>query len=181
VSTETDEIQCANAECRVSQTGKCVEGLALDKCPHLARAAAGAQVVVADDKTETVDPTPEIPLAKSERLMLEDASAVMRAAPTRVIGIIGPTSSGKTSLIASLCDLFQIGHVDDLKFARSRTLFAFEQGCHHARATSRRNIPQTEHTSLASGLGFYHLGVCRGEAANIIAPWRMIRASRRSL
>jgi len=66
VSTETGEIPCANAECRVSQTGKCVEGLALDKCPHIARAAAGAQAVVADDKTETADPTPEIPLAKSE-------------------------------------------------------------------------------------------------------------------
>jgi hypothetical protein len=168
VSTEAAEIQCANPECRVSQTGKCVEGLALDKCPHIARAAAGAQVVVADDKVETADSTPDIPLAKSERLILDEASAVMRAAPTRVVAIIGPTSSGKTSLIASLCDLFQLGKVGELHFARSRTLFAFEQACHHARAVSRRNSPQTEHTSLASGLGFYHLGVRDGATSKIL-------------
>lgn len=158
MSTESAEIQCANSECRVSQTGKCVEGFALDKCPHIARAGASAQPV-ADNKIEAADSTPDISLAKSERLTLEEASAVMRAAPTRVIGIIGPTYSGKTSLIASLCDLFQLGRVGRFSFARSRTLFAFEQACHHARAVSRRNSPETEHTSLATGLGFYHLSV----------------------
>lgn len=156
MSTEATEIKCANPECRVSETGKCVEGLALDKCPHIARAAAGSPVVL-DDEAETADSAQDISLAKSERLNLEEASAMMRAVPTRVVGIIGPTSSGKTSLIASLCDLFQIGQVGQLQFASCRTLFAFEQACHHARAVSRRNSPQTEHTSLASGLGFYHL------------------------
>ena len=68
-----------------------------------------AEVFGVGDDAETPDSTPDIALAKSERLNLEEASAVMRAAPTRVIGIIGPTSSGKTSMIASLCDLFQQG------------------------------------------------------------------------
>jgi hypothetical protein len=62
-------------------------------------------------------------------------------------------------MTASLCDLFQQGHIGELHFARSRTLIAFEQACHHSRAASRRNSPQTEHTSLAGGLGFYHLEV----------------------
>jgi hypothetical protein len=158
VSPEPVEFQCSNQECRVSQTGKCVEGLALDKCPHIARGASGTEVV-ADENLKASDSMPDLQLAKSERLNVEDASTVMRAAQTRVIGIIGPTSSGKTSLIASLCDLFQLGRIDGFRFARCRTLFAFEQACHHARAVSHRTIPQTEHTSLASGLGFYHLGV----------------------
>ncbi len=165
MTPQASEIQCSNPDCRVSQTGKCVEGHALDKCPHIARAAPDADVVAVTDDAEAPDSTPEIALAKSERLNLEEASAVMRAAPTRVIAIIGPTSSGKTSMIASLCDLFQQGRIGELHFARSRTLFAFEQACHHARAASRRNSPQTEHTSLASGLGFYHLGV-RNEATS---------------
>jgi len=76
-----------------------------------------------------------------------------------MIAVIGPTSAGKTSLIACLCDLFQLGPVDRLHFAGSRTFSAFEQACHHARASSRRVSPQTEHTSLSSGLGFYHLGI----------------------
>jgi hypothetical protein len=71
-------------------------------------------------------------------------------------------------LIASLCDLFQKGHVGDLHFARSRTLFAFEQACHHARAASRRNSPQTEHTSLAGGLGFYHLAIRNSASSNVL-------------
>jgi hypothetical protein len=84
---------------------------------------------------------------------------LLAEAPTRVVAIVGPTSSGKTSLIASLCNLFQRGRVDTIQFARSRTFFAFEQACHHARAVSRRDTPATEHTRLGSGLGFYHLGM----------------------
>lgn len=157
MSTVPAEIQCANPECRLSQTGKCVEGL-VEKCPHITRVGATAQAV-ADDTTEAADSAPDISLAKSERLKLKEASALMRAAPTRVVAIIGPTYSGKTSLIASLCDLFQLGQVGKFRFARSRTLFAFEQACHHARAVSQRNSPETEHTSLATGLGFYHLSI----------------------
>jgi hypothetical protein len=160
VISEVAEIQCSNQDCRVAQAGKCVEGLALDACPHIVRAGDARPD---DDDTEAVMPDPDLVLAKSERLKIEDASAIMRGATTRVVGIVGPTSCGKTSMVASLCDLFQKGHIDKLHFARSRTLFAFEQACHHARAVSRRGSPQTEHTSLASGLGFYHLGV-RNEA-----------------
>jgi hypothetical protein len=83
----------------------------------------------------------------------------MRSAPTPIIGIIGPSLSGKTSLIASLCDLFQEGPVGDLQFAGCRTFFGFELACHHSRAASRRNRPESPHTSRAVGLKFYHLGL----------------------
>jgi hypothetical protein len=71
-------------------------------------------------------------------------------------------------MIASLCDLFQQGKVGSLQFAGSRTLFAFEQACHHARAASRRTSPESEHTSLASGLGFYHLAMRKAASSNIL-------------
>lgn len=168
MAPESVEIQCSNSQCRVVETGKCVEGLALDKCPHILKVAVGSQTAAAGPGVGSADAPPDIALAKSERLTVEEATAVMRAAPAKVIGIVGPTSSGKTSLIASLCDLFQRGQIENLQFARSRTLFAFEQACHHSRATSRRNSPQTEHTSLASGLGFYHLGIRKDEASNML-------------
>jgi hypothetical protein len=101
----------------------------------------------------------DLQLPKAERLEVSEASAILRGAPSRLIAIVGPTSSGKTSLIASLCNLFQKGPVETLHFARSRTFFAFEQACHHARAASRRSTPETEHTHLGSGVGFYHLGL----------------------
>ena len=159
MSTDLTEIQCGNSECRVTQTGKCVEGLTLDKCPHILRNTTAQESAVTENIEPAAQPAPNIQLAKAERLDLPDASAILRCAPSRLVAIVGPTSSGKTSLIASLCNLFQKGPVEDLRFACSRTFFAFEQACHHARATSRRNSPQTEHTHRGSGVGFYHLGL----------------------
>jgi hypothetical protein len=161
VSTETAEIQCSNSECRIAQTGKCVEGLPLEKCPHIVRAVLAADVSPSGgaEPLAPPKPTPDLQLPKAERVEVSEASAILRAARSRMIAIVGPTSSGKTSLIASLCNLFQKGPVGILRFARSRTIFAFEQACHHARAASRRNTPETEHTHLGSGVGFYHLGL----------------------
>ena len=161
MSTEAIEITCGNSECRVAETGKCVEGLALDKCPHIARIAGNAKIPAAAEGSPEAAPSPvvELQLPKSERLDIAEATAAMRTAPSRVIAIVGPTSSGKTSLIASLCNLFQKGAVENLAFGRSKTFFAFERACHHARAASKRNTPQTEHTHLGSGVGFYHLGL----------------------
>ena len=162
MSTEAIEITCGNSECRVAQTGKCVEGLAFDKCPHIARIADTVNTAAVEDGALVAAsplPVAELQLPKSERLDAAEATALMRTAPSRLIAIVGPTSSGKTSLIASLCNLFQKGAVEHLAFGRCKTFFAFEQACHHARAASRRSTPQTEHTHLGSGVGFYHLGL----------------------
>jgi Double-GTPase 2 len=167
VSTDVINNQCANQQCRVSQTGKCVEGLTLDKCPHIARTASGTDAAVSAE-TGTERATADISLTKAERLTVQGASTILRAGTTKVVAIIGPTSAGKTSLIASLCDLFQKGFVAELAFARCRTFFAFEQACHHARSASRRSSPQTEHTSLGSGVGFYHLGLRDNRTATFL-------------
>ena len=150
------EIRCGNQVCRVAETGKCVEGLALDKCPYIVRDGLPA-VIPEQEVSPATEEIIDLLLASSERFALDRASQAMRAVPTIIVGIVGQTSSGKTSLIASLCELFQKGNVGKHRFASSGTLFAFEQACHHARAVSRRTSPETEHTGLASGLGFYHL------------------------
>jgi hypothetical protein len=160
------EILCGNAECRVAETGKCVEGLAIDKCPHIVRTSSTPEIPISDVSEPEIMTEPDLQLPKAERLTVIEASAILRAAPAKLVAIVGPTSCGKTSLIASICNLFQKGKVGDTLFARSHSLFAFEQACHHARAASRRNTPQTEHTHRGSGLAFYHLGV-RLPAGNI--------------
>jgi hypothetical protein len=156
---EATVLQCGNQECRVSETGKCVEGLALDKCPHFGLSPSD----VAESTTSQEELPPavlhEVSLEKADRLDLRGASAVLGSAATHLIAIIGPSFSGKTSLIASLCDLFQQGRVGGISFARSQTFFAFERACHHSRAASLRKTPQTEHTNLGSGVGFYHLAL----------------------
>lgn len=153
------EIRCGNSECRASETGKCVEGLALDKCPHIIRSNEPSEGNILPENAPAKNPNTELQLPKAERLNVADASTLLRAAPSRLIAIVGPTSCGKTSLIASLSNLFQKGPVGNLRFARTRTMFAFEQACHHARAASLRHVPETEHTHRGSGVGFYHLGI----------------------
>lgn len=158
--SDTPELQCRNQECRVAETVKCVEGLALDKCPHFGRVpSASGESTTVEESAATAPVVYEVSLEKADQLDTQGASAILRASPAHLIAIIGPTSSGKTSLIASLCDLFQRGSVEHTSFARSRTFFAFERACHHSRAASLRNVPQMEHTDLGSGVGFYHFAM----------------------
>lgn len=145
-------VQCANPECRVAETGRCVEGLALEECPHYdhapaAPAPAGPSAVVAG-----------VALPPADRMPVPMAGSVLRAHETQVIALVGSVASGKTSLIASLYDLLQTGPVDGFAFARSKTLHAFEKACHHARATSRRAVPSIDRTPHGA-VEFYHLGL----------------------
>src|SRR4051812_46965051 len=133
---DDDRVQCANPDCGVAEDGKCVEGFELASCPHYGRAAAerGHQTADPDELEATV----AIGLPGADTLNLDGGSRLLRAGETRIIAVIGPSDAGKTSLIASLYDLFQEGPVAGVEFARSRSLHAFERTCHDARAASRR-------------------------------------------
>lgn len=151
---ETARGRCTNPECRLAETGKCVEGLSLSDCPHIGRGAAGL-TEVGESEPEETSPT-GVALPSAERLEASAAASVLRAAESRVLAILGPSDSGKTSLIASLYDLFQRGPVHGIAFAGSLTLHAFEQACHDARASSMRIAPSIDRTPIA-GIAFYHL------------------------
>jgi hypothetical protein len=76
------------------------------------------------------------------------AAKLQAAQQVRLIVVAGPVGAGKTTLIASLYDLFQTGKVGDYAFAWSRTLPAFERRCHLSRIASEREVPDTERTPL---------------------------------
>lgn len=157
-SNPIPEIICANPDCRVAETGKCVEGLETAKCPHYghARGDEASGNVAAQASTGTR-------LPGSDTLTTIDAARLLCVGDTRVIAIIGPSDSGKTSLIASLYDLFQEGPVAGVEYARSLSLHAFEHACHDARAASRRNVPHINRTPRGD-VKFYHLDVGGGPA-----------------
>ncbi len=161
-----DEIICANRECRVAETGRCVEGFELSACPHYGREPDVLDET--DDEIETQDDVPGLRLPGADTLTLEGASRILRARDARVIAIIGPKGAGKTSLIASVYDLFQEGPVGGAGYARSETLHAFELACHDARAASRRNAPDMERTPLGK-VRFYHLDLSGGPAGDALA------------
>jgi len=159
-------VVCANPDCRVSQDGKCVEGFELNTCPHyghLSDAVDDEEIV-----TEASDVNAVIGLPAADTLTPEQVARLLRAGETRIIAIIGPSDAGKTSLIASLYDLFQEGSVAGIDFARSRSLHAFERACHDARAASRRRIPHINRTPRGE-VRFYHIDVGGGAAGDVLS------------
>lgn len=163
---DDDVVVCANPDCRVAEDGKCVEGFELNACPHYGHLPEGV------DDEEIVNEAPEpngaIGLPGADTLTPEQVARLLRAGDTRIIAIIGPSDAGKTSLIASLYDLFQEGSVAGTEFARSRSLHAFEHACHDARAASRRGVPHINRTPRGE-VRFYHLDLGGGAAGDALA------------
>lgn len=152
---------CANAVCRVAETGKCVEGLLpVESCSHYGRAPT---------KIEGVEvPKPDgIALGSGDRLSVESAPQVLRARETRVVAVLGARDAGKTSLIAGLFGLFLDGPVGGYSFAGSRTLPAFEVACHDARAASERQTPHFERTPRGP-TGLYQLALSQAVGGGLV-------------
>ena len=158
---------CANEDCNVAVDGKCVEGFALEECPHVMR------VSVDDIEEVEEEPAPQeqaavFSLALGDALDRTEASTLQRRRVSRTIGIIGPNDAGKTSLVASAYDLLQGGPVSGVGFAGSSTLIGFEKICHDARAASRRGAPHTERTTAGVDATFFHLDL-REEGAEVVS------------
>ena len=156
------EGNCTNPDCQVSETGQCLEGLELVDCPHF-----GSTVELVETQKQ-VDAIPELTkdivrLPPGTALSRDGASRVLwRSEEARVVAVIGPTASGKTSLIAGVYELFHRGAVGDIRFSGSETLVAFEQICHDARSVSRRNKPHTVRTPVGE-VTFFHLEIACGD------------------
>lgn len=146
--------RCANPDCRVAQDGRCVEGFAnKTDCPQFGK----IQIVPAQDAANSAPaPRPGVAMPVSTTLTVEEADDVVKARETRVIAITGPFDAGKTSLIAGLYDLFNLGQVGSVAFGQSYSLHAFEEAAHHSRAASRRESPETNRTPRGE-VRFYHL------------------------
>ena len=151
---------CANPDCRVVETGRCVEGFELSACSHYGRKLEETSETGRGSEKKPSAPS-YIVLPGADTLPLAEASSLLRRGDARVIAIIGPRDAGKTSLIASLYELFQEGPVSEIGYAQSQTLHAFERACHDARAASRRTTPHTYRTSRGE-VQFYHLDLVGG-------------------
>ncbi|MFZ2960965.1 MAG: hypothetical protein WA705_29140 [Candidatus Ozemobacteraceae bacterium] len=155
-------ISCPNPDCRVGETGKCVEGFEISQCPHQKPASTIPKTTdfprEYDKALPEKDPD-EIPLLRGETLTIDEASDVLCGWPSRVLAIIGPLDSGKTTLCLSLYQAFQEGPFGPWNFGGSITIPAFEKRGHLSQAECGKAKPDTLRTSLGEGLGFFHLGV----------------------
>jgi len=102
--------------------------------------------------------TPEVIDLSSGRELAESSALVLaESRPVRWIVIAGQVSSGKTTLLTSLYELFQWGLIDDCRFAGSQTLAAFEERCHYSRLASERVTPDTPRTPYSPIANYLHL------------------------
>ncbi|MGO9533905.1 MAG: TRAFAC clade GTPase domain-containing protein [Syntrophobacteraceae bacterium] len=145
----------------MAETGKCVEGFDLSECPNLRAAAVpkAPEPIVEDDESVTEPVRADVHVGGGEILTIDEAAGVLRNGPTRVLTLIGPQDSGKTTLGVSLYATFQNGPFEHLSFAGSMTLVSFEQRIHLAQAACGKDRPDTPRTSRREGLGFLHFAL----------------------
>jgi hypothetical protein len=155
------DVICGNPDCRVADDNKCVEGYDLDKCPFYGRSLEENSEAAEQEKVEKEEEEKEnklvgTPLDLALALEVGGATRALRQSASRVIAIVGAQDSGKTSLIAGLYDLFQVGPVAGVSFAGSSTLHALEEVCHDARAASLRDVAHSERTKRGE-VKFFHV------------------------
>lgn len=146
--------RCANPDCRVAEDGRCIEGFSKKAdCPQFGR----VQIVPAQTAAHSdPEPTPGVAIPLSTTMSVDEADLVLKSKESRVIAIAGAPAAGKTSLIAGLYDLFQLGRVGSIAFGQSYSLHAFEEVAHDSRAASRRVSSDTTRTARGE-VRFYHL------------------------
>lgn len=146
--------RCANPDCRVAQDGRCIEGFgSKSECPQFGKTSVAPTQAGVDAESVRA---PGVAMPLSATMSVDDADVALKSNESRVIAIAGPHAAGKTSLIAGLYDMFQLGPVGRIAFAGSYSLHAFEVAAHDSRAASRRTSPDTARTARGE-VRFYHL------------------------
>ncbi len=98
-------------------------------------------------------------LPSGDYLIPSTSAQVASRTPTRLIVLAGGAECGKTTLLASIYELFQWGSFAGYSFAGSSTLLGLEKRCHLARIASQRSSPETEHTQLSPEDTLLHIRV----------------------
>jgi hypothetical protein len=107
-----------------------------------------------------------VAISPSESLAFEDVSAFLCSQPATIVVLLGDRDSGKSTLICSLYDRFLHGPFAACDSCGIRTVIGLERRAHLERISSGRATPETQHTSIAEGLQYFHFPVSMTESAN---------------
>lgn len=122
-----------------------------------ATASTEAETLPLSDKDAS--PARHVELPSGDAFTTESVDEIMRQVPTRVVVIGGTQDSGKTTLIGSIYERLRAGSFENIRFAGSRTLLAFERVAYPGRQESGLAAPDTERTSKAQGCQIAHLAI----------------------
>lgn len=149
--------KCTQAGCTIHEDGVCLENFEdATQCPHFYLAENGDTdsdiEELAQEKKEVIE------LFDGEQLTLKNVRQVTYKYPTDVVYLIGEHDSGKTTILATLFEMFQMGPFHEYNFAGSYTQVGFERRCYYSRIGSDRSVPDTERTKLLE-FNFLHLAL----------------------
>lgn len=170
---------CKQEGCTLPEGGSCLEGLEPADCPHHIWITGEEPAVLEDDETgvseakeseggsEGLEREPELEGAtkqayrfhSGELLTPDEVTRITRRHPATMVFVAGEPDSGKTTLLASLHELFQKAPVAGYSFCGSLTLPGLEKLSFKARIASGRTNPDTERTQLHDGIRFVHWAV----------------------
>jgi len=99
-----------------------------------------------------------ISLFKGEELTIEQITDVTYRFPATKIYILGEHDSGKTTILATLFEMFQAAPFHDFHYAGSLTQIGFERRCFYSRLASKNDDADTERTK-AEEFHFLHIAI----------------------
>ena len=160
---------CNEDGCQVLVTGKCINNLPLDTCPHYTDKADVNDSISpnAVNLMEELESMPNEEIAKKDyfsvysgaALSIADANKIAAKNLTRLIILAGMPYVGKTTVPLTIMDLLTNNEsFADHIFAASRTLLEFEERSHPSKIASERSKPETPRT-IIDNPKFLHLKV----------------------
>jgi len=159
---DLSNLVCQQPGCPLSTSGTCLEGLDdPHTCPHVKEGPKTPQPP-ADDE-EAIEESAALtsdwkPVGGGYELTVEEASWVTAEHEAKVIVLAGEPDSGKTTLLATIYELFSKGDVPEYSFAGTQTILAFERACFPSRTASGNQKPVTDRTRHMRPR-FYHLSL----------------------
>lgn len=147
---------CRQAECPVRSSGKCLEGLEPETCSHFYWASVEDADESQNEEQSQNTSGPVLKLFKGMELQTSQIGLVTNQYSANIIIIIGESFSGKSTILTSIFDMFQVGKFSQYYFAGSLTQYGFETRCHLSRAPSGLDEPDTDKTT-SKDFNFLHM------------------------
>lgn len=159
---------CSDKDCGVQVDGKCrLNHDPVESCPNYGGGKEAVDNSVVDEASRTLSP---VGIWSSDVMHLDDLARFMRRRRVRNVALVGEHKVGKTTLLASIYEIYCKGAFAGLTFAGSETLLAFARLHSFALLSSGRSSPIVPRTSRNDPVGFFHLALARarGDIVDVV-------------
>src|SRR5258708_12208228 len=154
---ENRKKSCKQSECPMVKDGTCLEGLTIESCPHFYWTTENGDN--AESQQIEASGQEDFELFKGNDFNITNLNFVTHKFNCRPVILIGESECGKTTLLATLFNLFQNSPFINLHFAGSLSLIGFERRCFDERINSGRAQPYTLKTPLNEDIRFLHISL----------------------